>query len=52
MGRERFRVRATGPAGPERERLIDQQAAQMPYFAEQQRKTSRQIPVVVLERVG
>jgi deazaflavin-dependent oxidoreductase (nitroreductase family) len=52
LGRECFTARATDPAGPERERLIEQQAAQMPYFADQQRKTTRQIPLVVLERVG
>jgi hypothetical protein len=36
--------------GAERERLYDQQAAQIPVFAEYQRRTTRQIPVVVLER--
>ncbi|HEY2594619.1 MAG TPA: nitroreductase/quinone reductase family protein, partial [Chloroflexota bacterium] len=35
--------------GDERERLYAAQAAIMPGFAEYQRKTARQIPVVVLE---
>ena len=34
--------------GAERRRLFDQQAAQMPFFAEYERKTPREIPVVVL----
>lgn len=51
VGAERFRARATVAAGVERERLFDQQAAQMPFFAEYQRKVARRIPVVVLERL-
>lgn len=52
LGRERFAARASFPQGEERQRLYDQMAAQMPNFAEYQRKTTRAIPVVVLERVG
>ncbi len=52
MGGERFPVRASFPQGEERTRLYDQQAAQMPNFAEYQRNTARQIPVIVLERVS
>jgi deazaflavin-dependent oxidoreductase (nitroreductase family) len=52
LGSERFPVLATFPQGEERTRLYDQQAAKMPNFAEYQRNTTRQIPVVVLERVG
>jgi deazaflavin-dependent oxidoreductase (nitroreductase family) len=52
LGSERFPVRASFPQGEERTRLYDQQAAQMPNFAEYQRNTTRQIPVVVLERVS
>lgn len=52
LGGERFAVRASFPQGEERQRLYDQQAAQMPGFAEYQRKTTRQIPVVVLERIS
>jgi len=50
LGSERFPVRATIAEGAERERLYDQMAARMPYFAEYQRNTTRQIPVVLLER--
>jgi deazaflavin-dependent oxidoreductase (nitroreductase family) len=52
LGGERFPVRASFPQGEERQRLYDQQAARMPNFAEYQRNTTRQIPVVVLERIG
>ncbi|HEX8968164.1 MAG TPA: nitroreductase family deazaflavin-dependent oxidoreductase [Chloroflexota bacterium] len=47
---ERFEAHARVAEGDERERLYAAQAAIMPGFAEYQRKTSRQIPVVVLER--
>ncbi len=46
-----FHARATVAEGAERRRLFDQQAAQMPFFAEYERTTARTIPVVVLERV-
>jgi deazaflavin-dependent oxidoreductase (nitroreductase family) len=49
---ERFPVRASFPQEEERQRLYDQMAAKMPNFAEYQRKTTRQIPVVVLQRQG
>jgi len=48
---EVFAARATTAEGEERERLFANQARQMPNFAAYQLKTSRQIPVVVLERV-
>ena len=48
-GVKRFAARARIAEGAERERLYAAQAAIMPGFAEYQRKTSRQIPVVVLE---
>src|SRR5262245_6782809 len=51
VGPERFPVRATVTQGDERRRLYDAQAALMPGFAEYERKTTRQIPVVVLERI-
>jgi len=51
LGSERFRVRATVMAGEERQRLFNRQAEQMPIFAEYQKKTSRQIPVIVLRRI-
>ncbi|MGI8856108.1 MAG: nitroreductase family deazaflavin-dependent oxidoreductase [Thermomicrobiales bacterium] len=52
MPDETFQVRATVVEGAERERLYSAQAALMPGFAEYQEKTTRQIPVVVLERVN
>jgi len=36
----------------ERDRLFEQRAATNPNFAEYQRRTTRVIPVVVLERLG
>lgn len=50
LGTEKFRARASVPDGEERDRLYAQQAAQMPAFSEYQEKTTRRIPVVVLER--
>ena len=47
-----FRARAVVAQGDERRRLFDQQAAQMPFFADYERTTPRQIPVVVLERIA
>jgi deazaflavin-dependent oxidoreductase (nitroreductase family) len=50
LGSERFQAHATVASSPERERLYNQMAARMPGFAEYQQKTTRQIPVVILER--
>jgi deazaflavin-dependent oxidoreductase (nitroreductase family) len=52
LGSERFQARATFTSGAERQRLYDNQAKQMAIFADYQKKTTRQIPVVVLERIG
>jgi deazaflavin-dependent oxidoreductase (nitroreductase family) len=52
LGAERFEARARIAEGEERQRLYDAQAALMPAFADYQRKSPRQIPVVVLERVS
>lgn len=52
LGSERFQARATVIGGEERERLYDAQARQMPVFVDYRKKTTRQIPVVVLERIG
>jgi deazaflavin-dependent oxidoreductase (nitroreductase family) len=51
VGSERFRVRATVATGEERQRLYNRQAEQIPAFAEYQKKTTRQIPVIVLTRI-
>lgn len=52
LGSERFQVKAVLTTGEERQRLFNRQAEQMPLFAGYQKKTTRQIPVIVLERVG
>ena len=53
VGRQRFHMSATPiPSGPERDRLFNAQAAIMPGFAEYELKTTRIIPVVVLERAN
>jgi deazaflavin-dependent oxidoreductase (nitroreductase family) len=50
---ETFRARATTATEPERTRLFDRQAAAMPFFdAYRRRVKSRQIPVVILERIA
>jgi deazaflavin-dependent oxidoreductase (nitroreductase family) len=51
VGSDIFDARATVPSGAERKRLYDLQAALMPNFAAYQQKTTREIPVVVLERI-
>jgi deazaflavin-dependent oxidoreductase (nitroreductase family) len=50
IGTESFPARASVQEGEERQRLFDQMAAQMPGFAEYQKNTTRQLPVIVLER--
>ncbi len=52
LGAETFEVRATRIEGEERRRLYDAQAALMPTFADYEKKTSRDIPLFVLERIG
>ena len=51
VGSEGFQARASIAEGEERQRLFDQQSAQMPFFAEYQKRTTRQIPVIILERI-
>jgi deazaflavin-dependent oxidoreductase (nitroreductase family) len=51
LGTEKFRARATVVADAERRRLYDLHAAIMPAFADYEKKTTRKIPVVVLERI-
>lgn len=52
VGPERFAARASVADGAERERLLARQAEIMPWLPAQQEKTSRQIPLVILERLG
>ena len=49
IGSEHRRVRARDAEGEERERLWAEMVALYPSYAEYQKKTTRQIPVVVLE---
>lgn len=50
VGTEKFNAAATVVSGEERDRLYAQQSVIAPGFAEYQQKTTRVIPVVVLER--
>ncbi len=53
VGSERFQARATiVTEEPERSRLYALMVAHRPGFADYERRTTRAIPVVVLERVG
>lgn len=51
-GGEKFQVRATEVKGGERERLWNQHAEERPEFRDYPSKTTRVIPVFVLERVA
>ena len=51
-GNEQFQVRATVVDGEsERKRLYAKMVERMPGFAEYEQKTTRKIPVIVLERI-
>jgi deazaflavin-dependent oxidoreductase (nitroreductase family) len=50
VGTEKFEATARIAEEPERSRLYEQQAAMMPAFNDYKEKTTRVIPVVVLER--
>ena len=50
-GGNRFKALAVVPQGDEYERLYSQMADIYPNFYEYRQKTSRQIPVIVLERI-
>jgi deazaflavin-dependent oxidoreductase (nitroreductase family) len=51
LGGETFKAKAAVAPASDRQRLYDQQAKQMPIFTEYQKKTTRQIPVLLLTRV-
>jgi len=51
LGKEKFQARAVISTGAERERLFNAQAKAMPVFVGYQKNTTRQIPVIVLERM-
>ena len=52
LGTEQFQARASFAEGEEYERLYAQHAKLMPGFGEYRTKTTRQIPVVILERIS
>ena len=52
VGGETYAVKARVAAGDERERIWSTQKERYPGFADYEQKTSREIPVVVLERVA
>jgi deazaflavin-dependent oxidoreductase (nitroreductase family) len=52
LGPERFKARAIVAEGAERRRLYDQMAKKFPFFADYEKKTAREIPLVILERLG
>ena len=49
---EKFQARAIVAEGAERERLYNQMAAERPTFDQYRRNTTRQIPVIVLQRIA
>ena len=51
-GQETFEAHANVAEEPERTRLYDKMAAVMPAFDEYRRKTTREIPVIVLTRAS
>lgn len=51
VGTEKFQAQAVVIEGEERERVWNRLAEQMPFLAEHQRKTTRLIPLVALDRV-
>jgi deazaflavin-dependent oxidoreductase (nitroreductase family) len=48
---EKFKAKANVTSGKERQRLFDQMAKLMPFFADYQKKTAREIPVLTLNRI-
>ncbi len=51
IGEDTVRVRARVAEGEERERIWTRQKQDRPNFADYEKKTSRQIPVLILERL-
>ncbi len=52
VGTEQFTARATTAEGTERVRLGEYLAMAMPFLADHQARTTRQIPIVLLERTS
>jgi deazaflavin-dependent oxidoreductase (nitroreductase family) len=51
LGKDKFQAKANITKDPERQRLFDAQAKVMPTFNDYQKATTRQIPVIALERM-
>src|SRR6516162_10200089 len=51
VGTEKFRARAEQVHGSERARLFDAAAKRLPLFADYQKKTKRELPVLTLKRI-
>jgi len=52
IGTEKYQARATVVAEPERTQLFERIAARNPGFGEYQKKTTRVIPIIGLERIA
>ncbi|MDQ6682138.1 MAG: nitroreductase family deazaflavin-dependent oxidoreductase [Chloroflexota bacterium] len=52
VGMEAFRARATVAQGAERRRLYNQHATSNPSFWDYERRTTREIPVITVERIA
>ena len=52
VGTEAYDVTARVATGEERERIWERQKRDIPTFADYELKTKREIPVVILERIG
>jgi deazaflavin-dependent oxidoreductase (nitroreductase family) len=52
VGTEKFQARATITSGAERRRLLDERIAAIPQFGVYETMTKRELPVLVLERIG
>lgn len=51
VGREKFQARATVTEDAERDRLYAERVKRYPSFGEYQQRTTRRIPVILLERI-
>ncbi len=51
VGTETFQARATVTSGDQRRRLLDAHIAAIPIFARYEQMTTRELPVIVLERI-
>jgi deazaflavin-dependent oxidoreductase (nitroreductase family) len=51
VGTEKFKAKASVTSGKERQRLFNKMAKEIPPFAEYQEKTTRELPVLILNRI-